>query len=89
MPKTDNMGTYVLAVGTYPIVSADGVRVIAMKLSAAGAATVTGAAKIGSMGISGAIPLVPDEPTLFSNQDPIDNMIIDVTAGTLTIITNQ
>lgn len=89
MPKTNNMGTYTLAVGTYTIKADDGVRVIALKLSAGGAATVKGAAKIGDMGPSTPIALVVAEPTIFSNQDPMDNLVIDVTAGTVLVITNQ
>lgn len=89
MPTINNMGTYSLAVGSYPIVKDDGVRVIALKLSAGGAATVTGGAKIGSFGPSVPISLVVGEPTIFSNDDPMDGLTIDVTAGTVLVITNQ
>lgn len=89
MPKTNNMGTYTMAVGVTTIVASDGVRVIALKLSAGGAATVKGAAKIGGLGVSTPIILNPGEPTIFSNPDPIDNLEITVTVGTVTAITNQ
>jgi len=89
MPRKNNMGTYTLAVGSTSIVAADGVRVIALRLAAGGAASVTGSAKIGSLGVSTPIALVPGEPTIFSNQDPIDGLTIDVTVGTVLVITNQ
>lgn len=89
MPKTNNMGTYNLVVGTYTIKASDGVRVLALKLSAGGAATVVGTAKIGDMGNSTPINLVAGEPTIFSNQDPMDGLTITVTAGTVLVITNQ
>jgi hypothetical protein len=89
MPKNNNMGTYTVGVSTITIAKADGVRVIALKLNAGGAATVTGSAKIGALGNSNSIPLVAGEPTIFSNQDPIDGLTVDVTAGTILIITNQ
>lgn len=89
MPTVNNMGTYSLGVGSYPIVKEDGVRVIALKLSAGGSATVTGSAKIGSFGPSVSIPLVAGEPTIFSNSDPMDGLTIDVTVGSVLVITNQ
>lgn len=90
MPKSNNMGTYTLTAGnTYTISAEDGVRVMSLILSAAGIATVIGSAKIGSMGASTAINLVAGVPTIISNQDPIDGFVITVTAGTVTVYTNQ
>lgn len=90
MPKTNNMGTYTIAAGpAVTIVAADGVRVIAFKLSAGGAATVSGSANIKNLGVSTPIALTPLEATIFSNQDPIDGLTITVTAGTVLAITNQ
>jgi hypothetical protein len=89
MPKNNNMGTYTLVVGTYLIPAADGIRVMSLTLSAAGIATVQGAAKSSAMGASAAISLSPGIPTIVSNQDPIDGFTIEVTAGTVTVYTNQ
>lgn len=96
MGKSNNMGTYTLSPGggpgggnAYTIRSADGVSIIALKLSTGGTATVQGSAKIGDMGNSSAISLVEDEPTIFSNDDLIDGLVITVTVGTVTVITNQ
>jgi len=89
MPTIDNMGTYNLGVGTYPVVKSDGVKIMALKLAAGGAATIKGSAKIGSFGASTPIALVAGEPTIVSNQDNMDGLTLDVTIGTVLVITNQ
>ncbi len=96
MSKQNNMGTYTLtnvggpnSDGVYPIQDADGVAVIALQLAAGGAASVIGAARIGSFGASTSIALVAGETTIFTNPDLIDGFTITVTAGTVKVITNQ
>lgn len=89
MPKNINIGTYTVGVGSFVITKEDGVRIIAIKLLAGAAGTITGQAKIGALGVSNAIALVIGEPTLVSNQDPIDGLTVNITAGQATIITNQ
>ena len=96
MSKQNNMGTYTLVPGggpagsnSYTIVSADGVSVVALKLSAGGAATVSGSAKIGQFGVSSPLALVAEEPTVFSNDELIDGLVITVTSGSVLVITNQ
>lgn len=94
--KSNNMGTYELSStggpdsdGVYTIHAADGVYVLALKLLTGGAATVAGSAIIGDFGASVEIDLVEDEPTIFSNDDPIDGFVITVTSGNVLVITNQ
>jgi hypothetical protein len=96
MSKVNNMGTYVLtttggplANGVYTVKQSDGVSVLALKLSVGGFATITGSAKIGDFGLSAAQTLTPDEPTILSNPEFIDNLVITVTVGTIKVITNQ
>lgn len=89
MPTVDNMGTWVKGPGTYSITKQDGVRVIAMKLTA-GTANVQGSAKVGSFGASMPVPLVMNEPTVLSNQDPIDGLTLTIDPGSsVTIFSNQ
>lgn len=94
--KTNNMGTYLLSAtggpnsdGIYTIVAADGVYSIALQTLTAGAGTYQGAARIGNFGPSVSIAFVVGETTLLSNPDPIDGLVITVTAGTIKVITNQ
>ncbi len=90
MGKNNNMGTYTISAGqTRTIYAADGVYCMSLNLSAAGVATVQGAAVIGELGASSAISLDPSVPTIISNPDPIDNFVIVCTSGTVTIYTNQ
>jgi hypothetical protein len=89
MPALNNMGTYNPGVGSYLIKKDDGVRIMALKLAAGGAATITGSAKIGAFGNSVPIALVAGEPTIVSNQDNMDGLTLDITVGTVLIITNQ
>lgn len=96
MGKLNNMGTYTLVPGggpaggnTYTISQQDGVSVIAFKLSAGGAATIQGSAKIGQFGNSTPISLTALEPTICSNDELIDGLTITVTAGSVIVLTNQ
>ena len=90
MGKINNIGTYTLAVGTYPVVRNDGVNVLALRLSAGGSATYIGAAVIGSFGSSTAQNLVAGETTLIASpNEPIDGLSITVTVGTVQVLTNQ
>lgn len=96
MGKQNNMGTYTLSPtggpnndGVYVINDTDGVSIIALKLSTGGAATIQGAAKIGSFGVSSPVALLADEPTMLSNPDFIDGLTITVTSGTVLCLTNQ
>ena len=90
------MGTYTLTTtggpngdGVYTINDTDGVSIIALKLSTGGAASIQGAAKIGSFGNSTAVALLADEPTILSNPDLIDGLTITVISGTVLVLTNQ
>lgn len=90
------MGTYTLTTtggptnnGVYTVNASDGVMVMALKLSVGGAATIAGSAVIKAFGNSSAIALVAQEPTLVSNPDLIDGLVITVTGGTVLVITNQ
>ncbi len=94
--KSNNMGTYTLSDtggptsnGIYTILASDGVTIIALKLATGGAATVRGSAVIKAFGASTAIDLVEEEPTILSNPDPIDGLVITVTSGTVNVLTNQ
>ncbi len=102
MGKQSNVGTYTLSTtgssagtGVYTILAQHGVYNLTVKLASGGSATVTGAAKASFLtgtGASTAVALVADEPTAFcagSETDPIDNLVITVISGTVTLFTNQ
>lgn len=97
MGKTNNIGTYTLTTtggpasnGVYTIVREDGVSVVALRLSAGGTATYKGAAIIGDFGPSIVQSLVAGETTIIpSANEPIDNLVITVTVGTVQVLTNQ
>ncbi len=82
---TDNVFTYVLTDAVFPIVASFGVTAVAMKLIS-GAATYTGSLTLGNFA-SAPIPLAVGDPvTIGNNQQAIDILTIDASAGVVYII---
>jgi len=84
---TDNIFTYVLTNETLLIKSEYGVRSIAMKL-VSGNASFYGTMKLGSLS-SGSIPLVVNDSVTVSDDNNIDGLTIDATAGSVQIIARK
>mgnify|MGYP001583684056 CR=1 FL=1 len=82
--SVDNIFTFVLTNGTFNIIAEYGVMAVAMKLTA-GTATFIGSLKLGSQS-STAIPLAVNDPITISQNQAIDVLTIDATAGTVQII---
>ena len=96
MAKDNNMGTFTLTTsggpnsdGIYTINREAGIYNAALYLSSGGSATVKGAAVIDGFGPSVAVPLIAEIGTTLANQDPIDNVIITVTVGSVKMFCNQ
>ena len=87
MALTETVGTYTLTSNILTIISDWGVRNISLLL-VSGTVTYTGTMKLGAT-LPNALTLVAGTPLNLTFDFPIDGLIIDASAGEVTIITGK
>ena len=87
MALTETVGTYTLTSNILTIISEWGVRNISLLL-VSGTVTYTGTMKLGAT-LPNALTLVAGTPLNLTFDFPIDGLIIDASAGEVTIITGK
>ena len=87
MALTETVGTFTLTSDSITIINEWGVRNISLLL-VSGTVTYTGTMKLGGTS-SNALALVAGTPLNLTFDFPIDGLIIDASAGVVTIITGK
>lgn len=87
MQPKDNVGTFILAGGTFTVSAYMGIKSISLSLLG-GVVTYKGSMNIGGLS-SEPFTLITGEYPNVSSEYPIDNYVIDATAGSVKIIMVQ
>lgn len=87
MALTETVGTFTLASNIITIINEWGVRNISLLL-VSGTVTYTGTMKLGAT-LPNALTLVSGTPLNLTFDFPIDGLVIDASAGEVTIITGK